>query len=99
MLRKHKFIFSQFWRLEVQVKVAMILVPGEGFPDRASGKEPACQSRRHKRCRLDPWVGRAPGGGHGNPFQYSGLENSMDRETWQATVHGAAKKTDMTEAT
>ena len=27
------------------------------------------------------------GGGHSNPFQYSCLENSMDREAWQATVH------------
>ena len=30
---------------------------------------------------------RSPGGGHGIPLQYSCLENLMDRETWQATVH------------
>ena len=36
---------------------------------------------------LIPGLGRAPGGGHGNPLQYSCLENSMDRRTWQATVH------------
>ena len=35
--------------------------------------------------------GRSPGGGHGNPLQYSCLENPMDRESWRATVHGAAK--------
>ena len=40
-----------------------------------SGKETACQCRRHKRCRFDPWVGKIPGGGHGNPLQYSCLEN------------------------
>ena len=34
---------------------------------------------------------RSPGGGHGNPFQYSCLENPMDRGAWQATVHGVAK--------
>ena len=34
---------------------------------------------------------RSPGGGHGNPIQYSCLENPMDRGTWQATVHGVAK--------
>ena len=34
-----------------------------------------------------PEWGRPPGGGNGNPLQYSGLENSMDRGTWQATVH------------
>ena len=31
---------------------------------------------------FDPWVGRSPGGGHGNPLQYSCLENPMDREPW-----------------
>ena len=35
--------------------------------------------------------GRYLEGGHGNPLQYSRLENPMDREAWQATVHGAAK--------
>ena len=34
-----------------------------------------------------PESGRSPGGGHGNPLQYSCLENPMDREAWQATVH------------
>ena len=33
----------------------------------------------------------SPGGGNGNPLKYSCLENSMDREAWQATVHGVAK--------
>ena len=33
-----------------------------------------------------PMSGRSPGGGNGNPLQYSCLENSMDRRTWQATV-------------
>ena len=36
-------------------------------------------------------LGRSLGGGHGNPLQYSCLENPMDRGTWQATVHGVAK--------
>ena len=40
-----------------------------------SGKEPTCQCRRHKRRRLDPWVGKVPGGGHGKPPHYSCLEN------------------------
>ena len=35
--------------------------------------------------------GRSPGGGNGNPLQYSCLENSMDRGTWWATFHGIAK--------
>ena len=45
-----------------------------GFQGGVSGKEP-CQYRRHKRCGFDPWVGKVPGGGHGNPLQYSFLEN------------------------
>ena len=45
-----------------------------------------------------PGWGRSPGGGHGNPLQYSCLENPMDREAWQAIVHWVAKS-DMTEAT
>ena len=39
----------------------------------------------HKRCGLDPWVGKIPGEGNGNPLQYSCLENSMDRGAWQAS--------------
>ena len=42
-----------------------------------------------------PELGRSPGGGHGNPFQYSWLENPMDRGAWQGlqspAVHGVAK--------
>ena len=38
-----------------------------------------------------PELGRSPGGGHGNSLQYSCLENPMDREAWQATVHGVTK--------
>ena len=38
-----------------------------------------------------PGSGRSPGGGNGKPFQYSHLENPMDKGAWQATVHGVAK--------
>ena len=40
---------------------------------------------------LIPEMGRSPGGGHGNPFQYSYLENPMDRGAWWTTVHGVRK--------
>ena len=40
---------------------------------------------------LIPGLRRSPGGGHGNPFQYSCLENPMDRGAWQATVYEVAK--------
>ena len=47
-----------------------------GFPGGASGKEPACQCRLDEReVGLIPGSGRSPGGGHGNPLQYSCLES------------------------
>ena len=58
----------------------------------------SCQCRRHKRlaefscqCRRRKRWGRSPAGGHGNPLQYSCLENPMDRRVWQAMVHRVAK--------
>ena len=50
--------------------------------------EEICQCSR---CRFDPWVGKIPGEGNGNPIQYSCLGNPMDRGAWRATVHGVAK--------
>ena len=45
---------------------------------------------------LIPGLGRFPGKGNGYPFQYSCLENSMDRGVWQATVHLVAEESDTT---
>ena len=42
---------------------------------------------------------RSLGGGHGNPLQYSCLENPMDRAAWQDTVYGVTKELDTTEHT
>ena len=42
-----------------------------------------------------PGWGRSPGGGNGNPLQYSCLGNPIDRGAWRATVHGVAKESDM----
>ena len=52
------------------------------------GKDSACNAGD---LGSIPGSGRAPGEGHGNPLQYSCLENPMDRGAWQATVHGVAK--------
>ena len=49
-----------------------------------------------RKCRFDPWIGKIPGEGNGNPFQYSCLENPMDRGAWWATVHRVAES-DMTD--
>ena len=59
-----------------------------GFPDVLDGKESACNAGD---LGLVPGSGRYPGGGYGNPLQYSCLENFMDRGARWATVHGVAK--------
>ena len=62
-----------------------------GLPRLLSGKESACQCRSQRRFRFNPGLGRSPGGGNGNPLQYSCLENPMDRGAWWTVVHGVAK--------
>ena len=59
-----------------------------GLPYSSNGKDSAYNAGD---LGLIPGSERSPGGGHGNPLQYSGLENPMDRGAWQATVHGVAK--------
>ena len=59
-----------------------------GFPDGSNGKESVSNMGDLSSI---PGLGRSSGGGHGNPLQYSCLENSMDRGAWQATVHGVTK--------
>ena len=54
----------------------------------SDGKESACNVGD---LGLIPGSGRSPGEGNGNPFQYSCLENSMDRGAWRAAVHEVAK--------
>ena len=53
-----------------------------------SGKEPTCNAGDPGSI---PGWGRSPGGGHGNPLQYSFLENPMDRGPWRAAVHRVAE--------
>ena len=62
-----------------------------GLPWWACGKEHACQCRRLKTYRFNPWVRKIHWGGHANTLQYFCLENPIDRGAWQATVHGVAK--------
>ena len=50
-------------------------------------KEPSCNAGDAGNLGSIPESGRFPGGGHGNPFQYSCLENPMDRGAWKAVVH------------
>ena len=59
-----------------------------GFPGSSVGKESACDAGD---CCSILGSGRSPGEGNGNLLQYSGLENSMDRGCWRATVHGVTQ--------
>ena len=54
-------------------------------------KNPSASARDVRDVGSSPGSGRFPGGGHGNPLQYSCLENPMDRGAWPATVHRVAK--------
>ena len=60
---------------------------GEGFPGEASVKNPPANAGDVRPVGSIPGSGRSLGGGHGNPLQYSCLENSMDRGAWRAAVH------------
>ena len=44
---------------------------------------------------FDPWIGRSPGEGNGNPLQYSNLGSPMHRGAWQG-LHGVARESGMT---
>ena len=59
-----------------------------GFPGGSDSKESTCNAGD---LGSIPGLGRSSGGGHGNPLQYSCLENPMDRGAWQATVHRVTK--------
>ena len=54
-----------------------------GFPGGSVGKEPDLNAGDARDTGSIPGSGRSPGGGHGNPLQYSCLENPMDRGAWQ----------------
>ena len=62
-----------------------------GFPGGSVVKNPSANAGDTGDVGWIHEPGRSPGGGNGNPPQCSCLENSMDRGTWQATVHGVAK--------
>ena len=56
-----------------------------------SDKESACNAGATGDTGSIPGSGRSPGGGHGNPLQYSCLENPLDTGVWWATIHRVAK--------
>ena len=56
-----------------------------GFPSGSGVKNPSAMQELQE-TQTPSLSGRSPAGGHGNPLQYSCLENPMDRGAWQATL-------------
>ena len=65
-----------------------LLLPNQGFPDGSDSEGSACNVGDPGSI---PGSGRSPVKWNGNPLQYSCLENSMNRGTWQPTVLAVAK--------
>ena len=63
-----------------------------GFPSVSVAKNPLANAGDVIDTDLIPGSGRFPGRGHGNPLQYSCLEEPTDRRAWWATVHRVAKR-------
>ena len=95
---QHCSVHEQFHQTHTKLsKIAKILScnikyqikkPDGGFPGGSGVKnQPADAGDRS----LIPGWGRSTGEGNGNPFQFSCLENSVDRGAWWATVHGVTK--------
>ena len=77
---KRLFIYRQYYIIQYTNYM--------GFPGGSDGKESTCNVGDRG---LIPELGSSPGEGNSYSLPYSGLENSMDREAWWATVHGVTK--------
>ena len=73
---------------KTSIRHILIKLYRKSFSGGSDGEESTCNVGD---LGLIPGLGRSPEGGNGNPLQYSCLENPMDREAWQATVHDVAR--------
>ena len=67
-----------------------------GFPGGSVEKNLPANAGDTGNVGLIPGLGRSPGGGNGNPLQYSCLGSPREGGSWRATVHGVEKESDMT---
>ena len=96
---KNSPVTSQLFKCTVMRSAETQILPtGVGFRRDEAKPRVASQAAQllknppaMRRPRFNPWVGKIPREGNGNPLQHSCLENSMDRGASWATVHGAAK--------
>ena len=89
-------------QLGLQTYYTVHSVNKRGLPNGSAGKESACQGRRHRGPRdagSIPGSARSPGGGNGNPLQYSCLGNPMDRGAWWARSRKELDTTDLAQHT
>ena len=73
------------------MSVLQIQTVARGFLDASDSKEPTSNAGETGDAGLIPGLGRSPGEGHGNPPQYSCLENPMDRGAWWAMIQRVTK--------
>ena len=85
-MRNNWFIFHQLAIFKINTNNYV-----NGFPGGSVVKNLPASAGDTRDVGSIPGSGISPGGGNGNLFQYSCLENSMGKGTWWATVHGGAK--------
>ena len=83
-------LFLLLFTLIFALYILVFLCWVHGLPRWLIGKESTCQWRR-LRNGFNPWFGKIPGGGNGNPPPYSCLDSPTDKEVWWATVLGVMK--------
>ena len=78
-------------RFRAEKEVSIDSLMGIFSPGGTVVKDPPANAGDVSDAGLIPGLGKSPGGGCGNPLQYSSLENLIDRGAWWATVHEVAK--------
>ena len=84
----HFFLIWEAWQLSLCLFWSATLHITPGFPAGSDGKASASNAGDPGSF---PGLGRSPGGGNGNPLQYSFRESPMDGGAWSGTVHGVTK--------
>ena len=87
-LRLNNILVNVYTTSSLSIYLSMTIKVGSQWH---SGEESAFSAGDAEDTGSNPGTGRSPGGGHGDPLQYSCRENSMAREAWWATFHGVAK--------
>ena len=90
---------EQLFKLFVLLSFFLPLPTHKGFTGGASGKEPACNAGDIRDSNLIPGLSRSPGGGPGNPHQYSYLENPHGQRNLVGCNPKGHKESDTTEMT